>query len=118
MDECDSGQTNTTHLWGFLLQRKSIQKRFPRQEKTSRKCENVDRLSPQGGDLVQNLLLRKMDTVEGDGAPTIETYLHGFSGNLYDSDISVTLKTFLRPQRKFESLDALKAQLKIDADFT
>ena len=53
MDECDSGQTNTTHLWGFLLQRKSIQKRFPRQEKTSRKCENVDRLSPQGGDLVQ-----------------------------------------------------------------
>ena len=39
MDECDSGQTNTTHLWGFLLQRKSIQKRFPRQEKTSRKCE-------------------------------------------------------------------------------
>ena len=57
-------------------------------------------------------------TVEGDGAPTIETYLHGFSGNLYDSDISVTLKTFLRPERKFESLDALKAQLTIDADFT
>ena len=38
---------------GFFVTEKSIQKRVPRQEKTSRKCENVGRLSPQGGDLVQ-----------------------------------------------------------------
>ena len=44
-----------------------------------------------------------------------ETYIIGFSGNLYGENIEVRLYKFLRPETKFPSLDALKAAIANDA---
>ncbi len=41
----------------------------------------------------------------------IETFLIGFSGDLYGETIRVGFHHFLRPQMRFESLDALKEQI-------
>jgi riboflavin kinase/FMN adenylyltransferase len=44
----------------------------------------------------------------------LEPYLFDFAENLYDQQIEVEMISFLRPEAKFDSLDALTAQ--IDAD--
>ena len=51
-----------------------------------------------------------------EGAPTVEAHLIDFSGDLYGRRIAVRLMRFLRAERKFESLDALKEQLRRDAE--
>ncbi|UWQ63569.1 bifunctional riboflavin kinase/FAD synthetase [Leisingera caerulea] len=50
----------------------------------------------------------------GGVVPNIETYLFDFSGDLYGATLSVGLVEFLRPELKFDGLDALTAQM--DAD--
>ena len=45
---------------------------------------------------------------------TVEVHLLNWSGNLYDRYLTVHLERFLRPQQKFDSLDALKQQIAID----
>lgn len=54
-------------------------------------------------------------TVSGTNQ-SVEVYLINWSGDLYGKVISVELEQFLRPEQKFESLDALKNQIKIDCD--
>lgn len=44
----------------------------------------------------------------------LEAHLIDFSDNLYDEHLRVTFEHFLRSERKFEGLDALKAQLSAD----
>lgn len=44
----------------------------------------------------------------------VETYLYGFDGDAYGVQIEVSLYEFKRPERKFESLEALKAQVEED----
>lgn len=61
---------------------------------------------------VANLGMRP--TVGGTRAQ-LETHLFDFSGDLYGREIAVELLAFLRPERKFESLDALKAQITQDS---
>ena len=51
----------------------------------------------------------------GAEAPLAETYIAGFSGNLYGRRVPVCLMKFLRPEQKFESLEALKSQILSDA---
>ncbi|MEC3859792.1 bifunctional riboflavin kinase/FAD synthetase [Mesobacterium sp. TK19101] len=46
--------------------------------------------------------------------PNLETFLFDFEGDLYGSTLSVGLVEFLRPELKFDSLDALITQM--DAD--
>ena len=46
--------------------------------------------------------------------PMLETYLFDFAGDLYDTHLSVALVDFLRPEAKFDSLDALVAQMAAD----
>lgn len=53
-------------------------------------------------------------TVKYGGAPLAETYIHGFSGDLYGSPLTVELCGFIRPEMKFGSLDELKGQIKAD----
>ncbi|HUJ03640.1 MAG TPA: bifunctional riboflavin kinase/FAD synthetase [Rhizomicrobium sp.] len=48
--------------------------------------------------------------------PILETYLFGFSGDLYGSHLAIELVAWLRPEAKFESLDALKAQIARDCE--
>ncbi len=49
-----------------------------------------------------------------EGAPTIEAHLIDYSGDLYGKEIEVKLLRFMRPETKFDSLDALKDQLTRD----
>jgi len=50
----------------------------------------------------------------GENTPNIETFLFDFSGDLYGSTLSVALVEFLRPELKFDGLEALIKQM--DAD--
>lgn len=44
-----------------------------------------------------------------------ESWLLGFDGDLYGKDVTLEFYKFLRPEEKFASLDALKAQIQADA---
>jgi riboflavin kinase/FMN adenylyltransferase len=50
----------------------------------------------------------------GSDAPLLETYLFDFDGDLYGREIEVSFEAFLRDERKFDGLDALKAQIADD----
>ncbi len=52
-------------------------------------------------------------TVDGS-KKTVEAHLFDFQGDLYDKQITVYLKAFLREERKFSGLEELKDQLKLD----
>lgn len=47
-------------------------------------------------------------------ARTVEVNLFDFSGDLYDKRLTVYFKVFLRPEKKFASLEELKVQLEKD----
>ena len=49
------------------------------------------------------------------GAPLLETYLFDFNGDLYGQHMRVALVDYLRPEWKFDGLEALTAQMKEDA---
>jgi riboflavin kinase/FMN adenylyltransferase len=52
----------------------------------------------------------------GENTANIETYLFDFSGDLYGAHLSVGLVEYLRPEMKFDGLDALIAQMNADCD--
>jgi len=49
------------------------------------------------------------------GERVFEVHLFDFTGDLYGQDLEVTFRRFLRPEQKFPSLDALRAQIALDA---
>lgn len=49
-----------------------------------------------------------------NGKISIEVYLDNFSGNLYGSQLQLQLLSFIRPEQKFDSLEALQSQLELD----
>ena len=51
----------------------------------------------------------------GEGAPLLETYLFDFDGDLYGAEMEVDFIAFLRDEKKFDGLDALKAQIAEDS---
>ena len=51
----------------------------------------------------------------GENRPNIETFIFDFSGDLYGAHLSVGLVDFLRSEAKFDSLDALIAQMDDDS---
>ena len=54
-------------------------------------------------------------TVDGE-KKTIEAHLIDFEGDLYGQELRVYFQEFLREEKKFESLDALKNQLVVDRE--
>lgn len=50
----------------------------------------------------------------GGGPPVIEVFLFDFDGDLYGREIEVEIISHLRDDRRFDSADALKAQMEID----
>ena len=44
----------------------------------------------------------------------LETNIFGINKNLYNKEISISFKKFIRPEKKFENLEYLKKQIKID----
>lgn len=53
-------------------------------------------------------------TVNDDGKPLAETYIDGFSGDIYGRKIQVKLIEFIRPEMKFASVSELKKQISRD----
>lgn len=59
--------------------------------------------------------LGRRPTVGGEDE-RLEVHLFDFDRDVYDKRVRVQLLRFIRPERKFESFDALKAQIAADAD--
>ena len=54
--------------------------------------------------------------IDKTGLPKIEAHLIGFKGNLYGKKLAVILKKYLRPFRKYKSVEKLKAQIAKDIE--
>jgi len=66
---------------------------------------------------VSNVGVRPTISDEADShAVNCETYIHGFSGDLYGKNVTVEFYELLREEKKFDSLDALKEQIGRDID--
>jgi len=52
-------------------------------------------------------------TIEGKSL-TVEVHLFGFSGDLYDSILEVTFLHRIREEKKFETLELLVRQIRLD----
>jgi riboflavin kinase/FMN adenylyltransferase len=50
----------------------------------------------------------------GETTPTVETHLLGFSGDLYGHRVALSFVQRLRDERRFDDVDALKAQIEAD----
>jgi riboflavin kinase/FMN adenylyltransferase len=51
-----------------------------------------------------------------DGVYELEAYLLDFAGDLYDREVRVEFQRFLRPQEKYDDIDALIRQMKRDVE--
>jgi riboflavin kinase/FMN adenylyltransferase len=79
----------------------------------------VDQIFPDGevGPLtggVTNIGVRPTVATPGDGKRTVETFLLGFAGDLYDERLRVHLVARVRGEQKFDGLDQLKEQILLD----
>jgi riboflavin kinase/FMN adenylyltransferase len=52
----------------------------------------------------------------GGAEPLLEAHLFDFDGNLYGKPVEVELLKHIRPERRFEGLEALQAQIAKDAE--
>ena len=69
----------------------------------------------QGGTLPGVVNIGVRPTVENaSGQRVLELHLFNFDADLYGQDVEVAFRRFLRPERKFAGLDALKAQIACD----
>lgn len=57
-------------------------------------------------------------TVSEDGGVNVESFLLNFTGNLYGRLVRLDFYKFMRPERKFDDIDELAAQIKHDAEST
>jgi riboflavin kinase / FMN adenylyltransferase len=89
----------------------SVEKFIPRRGVYRVSVEGASVEQPRLG--VMNIGCRP--TVEGE-SETIEVHLLDWSQDLYGHTLTVHLEQFLRPEQKFESLDALKAQIQQDCE--
>lgn len=53
----------------------------------------------------------------GGKVPCVETFLVNFNEDAYGKEIRVCLRSFVRPERRFENLSRLREQIKKDIDF-
>lgn len=56
-------------------------------------------------------------TVEGGSPVGAETFIYGINEDIYGKTIEVQLLHFLRPERRFEGLEQLKAQIENDREY-
>ncbi|MDB5986654.1 MAG: bifunctional riboflavin kinase/FAD synthetase [Nevskia sp.] len=68
---------------------------------------------PQGLPAVASLGVRPTLNMT---APVLETHVFDFSGSLYGVEMEIEFCQFLRPQLKFDSMEALAAQMQADGD--
>ena len=53
-------------------------------------------------------------TIKGVRRPLAETHIIGYSGDLYGKSVSVSFSRFVRPEKRFDSLEELKMQINAD----
>jgi riboflavin kinase/FMN adenylyltransferase len=53
-------------------------------------------------------------TVNDGNTPIVETYIPGFNMEIYGQTVKVSLQDFIRNEKKFNGLDELKNQIKLD----
>lgn len=53
---------------------------------------------------------------EKEKSPVIETFIFNYDNKIYDKDIRVAFKRFIRPERKFDSKDLLIEQINSDIE--
>ena len=49
-----------------------------------------------------------------DGQPVLEVFVLDFGGDLYGKNVAVEFVDFIRPDRKFDSVEALVGQMDVD----
>lgn len=70
----------------------------------------------QGGEVCKGVAnIGRRPTVNAGTESRLEVNLFDFSGDIYGSEITVSLHAYIRPEVKFPGLDALKAQIVADA---
>jgi riboflavin kinase/FMN adenylyltransferase len=57
-------------------------------------------------------------TIEGDNPVGVETYILDFCQDVYEAEMTVQFLTYIRPERKFESLTELQQQITSDIAYT
>ncbi len=67
-----------------------------------------------GGGVAGGMMNQGSRPTVGDGGRWLEAHLFDFDGDLYGREIRIEWVAPLRPIRRFDSLDALRAQLEID----
>ncbi len=72
----------------------------------------VDTVEPMG---IGVMNIGNRPTINGINT-TVEVHLFDWSGDLYGKQLVVHLEKFLRPETKFASLEALKAQIQLDCN--
>lgn len=55
-------------------------------------------------------------TIGGETRPSVETFIYDFECDVYDCDAVVYLERFMRPERRFNGLEELTAQLQMDIE--
>ena len=74
-------------------------------------------LLPSGESYPAMVNIGRRPTVDVAGAPlSVEAHLLGFEGDLYGSHLTLEFLQRLRGERKFDSVEALRAQLEADRD--
>ena len=51
----------------------------------------------------------------GQSSPLLEVHLFDYSGDLYGNDIVISFIDFIREEKKFDGIKALKKQIEIDS---
>lgn len=71
-------------------------------------------LFPDGTRRTGALYIGDRPSVETGGARVIEVHIPGFEGDLYGQHLKVDVLGYIRPDMKFDSLEALKSQMSSD----
>ena len=75
----------------------------------------VDVLTGEHGGSYTGVASAGVRPMFGENRPNLETFVFDFSGDLYGTPMSVALVEHLRGEEKFDSLEALIAQMDADS---
>lgn len=100
------------HTWGFPTANQNFpaDRLIPAHGVYAVACHTPSGIYPG----VANIGLRP--TVEAPTRVNCETHIIGFSGNLYGKTIKIEFLKFLRPEQKFDSVEALQTAIRRDTD--
>ncbi len=78
---------------------------------------NMEKANELLGEAYAITNIGRKPTVEGNSPVGAETFIYGINEDIYGKTIEVQLLHFVRPERKFEGLEQLKAQIGKDREY-